>query len=140
MPGGLDGPLGSGRRIIGLEGEAHKAILNAHQIYAVGAKPRGQRFIDGTSPPTRMGDQSRGMESYQILNRVLRIEPAVDRNRLLLTQMRRLGMEKGQPFEPDERQTRLLIEAAEIGDAAAMVGSFIRSAVKEKHWPERRWL
>ena len=129
-----------GSRIIGLEGDAYKAVLNGHQIHAVGAKPGGQKFIDATSSPTWMGDQSQGMEYWQDLNRVLQNEPVVDRNRFILTQLRRLGMEKGQPFEPDERQTRLLTEAAEIGNAAAMVNSFSRDAVKEKHWPDRRWL
>lgn len=129
-----------GSRIIGLEGDAYKAVLNGHQLYAVGAKPGGQKFIDATSSPTWMGDQSQGMEYWQDLNRVLQNEPVVDRNRFILTQLRRLGMEKGQPFEPDEQQTRLLTEAAEIGNAAAMVNSFSRDAVKEKHWPDRRWL
>ncbi len=129
-----------GSRIIGLEGEAYEAVLKGHQIYAIGGKPGSQKFIDAASSPAWMGDQSRGIEYWQDLNRVLQNEPVVDRNLFILTQLRRLGMEKGQPFEPDERQTRLLIEAAEVGNAAAMVNSFSRDSVKEKHWPDRRWL
>ena len=87
-----------------------------------------------------MGYQPHGMEFWNDLNTVLQNEPVVDRNRVILTQMRDLGMVKGQPFTPNELQKNILIESEKLGNAIAMVNTFSRESYKEKHWPDRSWL
>ena len=80
-----------------------------------------------------MGNQSHGLEYWKDLNHVLQNDPVVDRNRFILTQLRGIGIEKGQPFNPDARQKKILIEAANMGNAIAMVNTFSRECYKERH-------
>ncbi|MGI9354446.1 MAG: DUF1254 domain-containing protein [Rhizobiaceae bacterium] len=129
-----------GTRIIGLEGEAYDESLKAHQVYSVGGTRGNQKFIDASRKPQWMGNQSRGLEFWEELNRVLQNEPVVDRNRFILTQLRGTGIEMGRPFEPDARQKKILLQAESMGNAIAMVNTFSRESSKEKHWPDRNWL
>jgi hypothetical protein len=52
----------------------------------------------------------RGMAYWESLNETIQRNPIEERDRFFLAQLRFLGIERGQPFEPDERQTRLLEE------------------------------
>lgn len=129
-----------GTRIIGLKGAEYEKTLNAHRVYKVGANRDDQKFIKATENPQWMGNQPHGMEFWEDLNRVLQNEPVVDRNRFILTQLRGTGIEKDEPFNPDERQKAILIKAEDMGNAIAMVNTFSRESYKEKHWPDRSWL
>ena len=129
-----------GTRIIGLKGAEYEKSLDAHRIYKVGGDRTKQKFIAASKEPQWMGNQSHGLEYWEDLNRVLQNEPVVDRNRFILTQLRGTGIEKGQPFNPDARQKKILIEAANMGNAIAMVNTFSRESYKERHWPDRNWL
>ena len=46
-------------------------------------------------------------------------------------------MVKGQPFEPDERMTKILVQAAEIGHAQLCVESFADRRDERVVWPGR---
>jgi hypothetical protein len=61
----------------------------------------------------------RGMAYWESLNETIQRNPIDERDRFLLAQLRFLGIERGQPFEPDERQTRLLEEGVLVGEAMA---------------------
>jgi len=54
----------------------------------------------------------RGMAFCESLNKVVQSEPVMERDRLIFAQLRFLGIEKGKPFKPDERQKKILEEAA----------------------------
>lgn len=60
-----------------------------------------------------------GMEFWARLSRVIDNNPVQEHDRFYMAMLKPLGIEKGKPFRPDERQTRLLEEAAELGDAMA---------------------
>src|SRR5580704_12898562 len=47
-----------------------------------------------------------------------------DRDRFCMAMLRPLGIEKGQPFKPDERQKKILTEGAFVGEAMAKADSF----------------
>lgn len=50
-----------------------------------------------------------------------------------------IGIVKGQPFEPDERMTRILKEAARVGSAMALVESY-DSRLPVQRYSDRRWV
>src|SRR5215831_4145028 len=50
----------------------------------------------------------RGMRYWESLDKVVQSEPVMERDRLILAQLRFLGIEKGKPFNPDARQKKLL--------------------------------
>ena len=59
----------AGTRIIGLQGEEYNRTLNAHRVYEVGGNREGQKFIDASTEPDWMGNQSRASTSSGHPNR-----------------------------------------------------------------------
>jgi hypothetical protein len=50
-----------------------------------------------------------------------------------------LGIQHGVPFAPDERQQKLLSQAALVGEAMAKAITFDKRRVSEAYWPGRHW-
>lgn len=128
-----------GTRIIGLEGNEYEKVLRAHKLYKVGEKAE-TKFVNASENPKWMGFQPHGMEFWNDLSDVMQNEPVTGRNRVIMTQLRDLGMVKDQPFQPNKLQTDILTESEKLGNAIAMVNTFSRESYKEKHWPDRSWL
>jgi hypothetical protein len=63
--------------------------------------------------------QPRGMRYWEMLHMILQEEPVEDRDRFFMYFLKELGIEKGKPFAPDERQRAILEEAAVVGEAMA---------------------
>jgi hypothetical protein len=75
----------------------------------------------------------RGMDYWEQLATVLEREPVQDRDRFFMAMLKPLGIEHGKPFKPDARQTRILSEAAEVGELMAKANSF------DKRFPDSRY-
>lgn len=102
---------------------------------------------DGTGTPMpvrRAGDVKwsqmppHGLAYWESLNKVVQSEPVMERDRLILAQLRFLGMEKGKPFQPDARQKKLLAEAAIVGEAMAQANTSDKR-VEPPFWPGTNW-
>lgn len=79
-----------------------------------------------------------GMAYWETLNKVVQSEPVMDRDRLILAQLRFLGIEKGKPFKPDARQKKILEEAAIVGEAMAKANTTDKR-VEPPFWPDTNW-
>jgi hypothetical protein len=79
--------------------------------------PQGKKW--SAMPP-------RGMEYWQRLNDVIQREPIDERDRFFHAMLKPLGIQKGKPFKPDARQTKILTEAALVGEAMAKANTFER--------------
>src|SRR6516225_2316752 len=79
-----------------------------------------------------------GMAYWESLNKVVQSEPVMERDRLILAQLRFLGIEKGKPFKPDARQLKLLEEAAVVGEAMAKANTSDKR-VEPPFWPGTNW-
>jgi hypothetical protein len=79
-----------------------------------------------------------GMPYWESLNEVVQLEPLAERDRLIVAQLRFLGIEKGRPFEPDERQRKILEEAAVVGEAMAKANTSDKR-VEPPFWPGTNW-
>jgi hypothetical protein len=79
-------------------------------------KPRGY-----TTPNGRLYQvwQPRGMDYWERLADIINREPIYERDRFMLAMLKPLGIEKGKPFKPDARQTKILTKAALLGEAMA---------------------
>jgi hypothetical protein len=62
----------------------------------------------------------------------------VVRDRLILAQLRFLGIEKGKAFKPDARQKKILGEAAIVGEAMAKANTSDKR-VEPPFWPGTNW-
>jgi hypothetical protein len=103
--------------------------------------------LDGTGekmPARDAGDKSwtqmppRGMAYWDSLNEVIQRNPVDERDRLTLAQLKFLGIEKGMPFKPDERQTKLLSDGALVGEAMAKVNTTDKR-VEPPFWDGTNW-
>jgi hypothetical protein len=73
---------------------------------------------------TWSGTQPEGMAYWRALNEILQKEPVQERDRYFMAMLRPLGIDKGKPFAPDARQTKLLTDGAFIGQKIAIANSF----------------
>jgi len=80
----------------------------------------------------------RGMAYWESLNEVIQDEPVMERDRLILAQLRFLGIEKGKPFQPDSRQKKLLEDGVIVGEAMAKANTSDKR-VEPPFWPGTNW-
>ena len=71
-------------------------------------KPDPDKFANFVTMP-------RGMKYWEQLAAMAQREPVEDRDRFFMAMLRPLGIEKGKPFQPDERQRKILTEGAFVG-------------------------
>jgi len=50
-----------------------------------------------------------------------------------------LGIEKGKPFQPTERQRKILLDAAQVGEVMARTIGFDKRFAGVKVWPTKHW-
>lgn len=107
-----------GIRILTTDTDEAERTLAGYRAYTVSHidNPPATNVI---SPAGRTwsGTQPRGMAYWNMLARLVEQEPVHERDRILLASLERLGIRKGATFAPDERQTRLLTDAALVGEA-----------------------
>ena len=61
----------------------------------------------------------RGIEYWKSLHAVIEQEPVREQDKVWMALLEPLGIKKGEPFNPDERQTRILLEGAAMGELMA---------------------
>ena len=81
----------------------------------------------------------RGMDYWQRLDQVIQREPIDERDRFFHAMLQPLGMEKGKPFKPNARQTKILTDAALVGEAMAKANTFERRFGGMMYRPNARW-
>jgi hypothetical protein len=99
----------------------------------------------GKAMPTRhAGDKKwsqmppRGMAYWESVNEIVQGEEVMERDRLILAQLRSLGIEKGKPFKPDARQKKILEDAAVVGEAMAKANTSDKR-VEPAFWKGTNW-
>jgi len=128
-----------GTRIIGADAETTDNLRRQHFVYPIGGSRADQEYIAASHEPTWHGSQATGLQYWKDVFDVLRNEPVQDVNRMILTLIRDLGIQKSKGFHPEAEQEKILIAAAEKGDAIAMVNTFSKRSYKNlwlAHWPE----
>jgi hypothetical protein len=81
----------------------------------------------------------RGMEYWERLDDVIQHEPVEPRDIFFRAMLRPLGLEEGKPFKPDARQTKILTEAALVGEAMAKANSADRRFADGKYRSDAHW-
>ena len=80
----------------------------------------------------------RGLSYWERLGDILNKEPVQERDRFFMAMLRPLGIEKGKPFTPNQRQQKILTEAALVGEAMAKANTFDKRA-GEPYYANARW-
>ncbi|WED23430.1 DUF1214 domain-containing protein [Vibrio sp. JC009] len=115
--------------------------LNNIKITDLNGKPISS---NGINMPKRGLDAKhpRGMAFWELLNEAIQTEPVHERDRMMHDMLRPLGIEKGKPFKPNARQTRLLKEGALVGEIMTKNIDFSKTGRLEhaEYGPEgNRW-
>jgi hypothetical protein len=66
-------------------------------------------------------------------------EPVQTRDRVMQAMLASLGIVKGKPFSPDERMTKILNEAAMVGELTARANAYEKKFKGAKVWEGRKW-
>jgi hypothetical protein len=76
------------------------------------------QIIDGQNKVGR-NYQPRGMKYWEMLHMILQEEPVEERDRFFMYFLKGMGIEKGKPFQPNERQREIMTDAIVVGEAMA---------------------
>ncbi len=113
-----------------------KALLEMLEIYPLSKSdnPPKKTIVDISG--IRWSQTSpRGIDYWRSLHAIIQREPVHERDRFFMAMLKPLGIEKGKPFEPDERQTRLLTDGVLVGEAMAKANDF-EKRLEEAHYAE----
>jgi hypothetical protein len=98
------------------------------------------RFL--TPDPAKIAkflDPPRAMEYWERVASAIQREPVEDRDRFFMAMLKPLGIEKGKPFQPDERQKKILTEGAFVGEAMAKASLFDMRFPDTRYRPDANW-
>lgn len=87
----------------------------------------------------RVQSQSSGLAYWERLAQALYVEPVEDRDRFFAAMLKPLGIEKGKFFDPDERQKKILTEAALVGEAMAKANAFLNRIEGYRYRSDAGW-
>lgn len=108
------------------------------KIYPLATGPRDNKAVNtsgigaNTLPPE---DGS----AFTMLNEIIQYEPTELFSPELLGRLASLGIEKGKPFNPDERMQGILNQAALQGVAMSRAIVYASRDPEINYWPDRHW-
>lgn len=79
------------------------------------------------------------LQFWEKLHEAISIEPVVNEFRPMYGLLAALGLEKGRPFNPDQRMKLILENAAKAGRDEMLVSAFDSARPDRIVWPDRRW-
>jgi len=129
-----------GARLTDADPERAKAALAKIQMYPYAQRdnpPKADILDTGTKKWS--GLPPRGMEYWERLDDVIQREPVEPHDIFFHDMLRPLGLEKGKPFKPDAGQTKILTEAALVGEAMAKANSADRRFAGSKFRSDAHW-
>ena len=106
--------------------------------YAERENPKPSKFIEANNRAWSQV-QPRGMAYWKRLSDTINKEVVQEHDRVIMAMLKPLGIEKGKPFNPDERQTRILTEAALVGEAMAKANTFEKRLDDVYYRPDTHW-
>jgi hypothetical protein len=106
--------------------------------YAQRATPPRTGVLDAGTR-TWSGLPPRGMDYWQRLDDVIQREPFAPRDVFFHKMLKPLGLEKGRPFKPNARQTKILTDAALVGEAMAKANTADRRFAGGRFRPDAHW-
>ena len=83
------------------------------------------------------GDQPHGLACWERLHDIYQVLDA--RDRFCPAMLKQLGIEKGKPFSPDERLTKIFTDAAAAGELMAQANTFAKRFDGSLYRPDRQW-
>ena len=116
------------------------ALLKRAHIYPYNQRdnPKPNRFFDVSNKPVNTLEPE-GLAFWKLLSDVINNNPVEERDRFFMAMLKPLGIEKGKPFAPDDRQKKILEEGARLGKAMAQITSFSPRLANVFYYPGKNW-
>ena len=127
-------------RILTADPDEAKQLRESYRVY-----PHRER---SDPPQTRVitpdgrewtGAPPNGLAYWELVAGILGEDTVSGRERILLDMLERLGIKRGEPFTPDDRQKKVLREAAVVGDAMARSLSYGKRQQDARVYEGRQW-
>lgn len=124
-------------RVLGTDPEVMAACKAGLRLSRLGDEPKAVRFIEGVDQEWSATPR-RGMAYWQDLALILGEEPVRDVDKVMMAMLAPLGIVKGQPFEPDDRQQQILTDAADLGELM-LRNLQVNPRYAEPYWHGTSW-
>ena len=85
-------------------------------------------------------DWPKDYAAWQLIHEGMQLDNVRKQDKIIYDFLRALGIEHGKPFNPDERQKRILTRAAETGHKMVMNLAFNNRNPEVEWWPDRQWV
>jgi len=99
--------------------------------------PKPTKFIDPTNirwSTLAFYDERWFEDLYQVIS----VEPVLDRDKAMMGMLKSIGIEKGKPYNPDEK-TKAIFRRAAIDAYFYMQKKYLTVEPEELYWPNRKW-
>ena len=125
-------------RIIEPDPKKGQALKAAFRIYPYADRAKAKKGVYTPPPGKYFFGPPRGMAFWERLHEILNREVVAERDRFFMAMLKRVGIEKGKPFNPTPRQKKLLEEAAFVGEAMAKANDLAKRST-EPYWKGANW-
>jgi hypothetical protein len=127
-------------RGLGADPLAAEATVRKYQLYAYDERPSppATKFIP-VGGKDWSSEQPRDLKYWEYLHAVLALEEPEERDRFFHGMLLTLGIEHGKPFKPDDRQKKVLTEAAVTGDLLGRLTAYSKRVEGTEVWPGKHW-
>jgi hypothetical protein len=126
------------QRISGIGEQAIKWYGDHCAVYPLKDGPRKPNITNAGSLPADTTHPN-DFQYFVNLDKVIQYEPTEAFNTEQLGLLRTLGIEKGKPFNPDERMCKILDTAAKTGFGMARAISYQSREPEARVYPDRNW-
>ena len=127
-------------RVLATDPDESKKLRESYQAYPYSKRKNPSRTRIVTPDGKHWeGWQPRGLDYWRLVAKMLNEEPVHERDRMIVAMLKPLGIEKGKPFQPDERQKKILEEAIVVGEAMAKNLSYAKRQKEALMYPGRQW-
>jgi hypothetical protein len=115
-------------------------LAHKHKIYAWSQRdnPGATNFVS-IGGKNWASAQPVGLDYWKYLSEVIQPEPVEERDKVMLGMLAPLGIGKGKAFTPTDRQKRILIDAAQMGELMARTNAFDKRLPYAAAYPGKHW-
>ena len=127
-------------RVLATDPDEAKKLRESYQAYPYSKRksPSRTRIVTPDGKHWE-GWQPRGLNYWKLVSKMLNEEPVHERDRMIVAMLKPLGIEKGKPFQPNERQKKILEDAVVVGEAMAKNLSYAKRQKEALMYPGRQW-
>jgi hypothetical protein len=129
-----------GFRLMSEDKKTRDALLDKVKIYPYSER-KNPKKLKHIRPGAKKwhAAQPRTMDYWKALSTSINREPVREMDRYFMAMLKPLGFEKGMPFKPDARQTKILMDALLVGEAMAKVNDHSKRLKKAHYRDGSHW-